>query len=280
MIQDNETNLLYLADCLPKKQPVFFHEFEQLLKDNIIAYKFIPDTKDIWAVDFMPVQLEINNFVRFIYNPGYLQTPANLKTISDVSATLQKMGLLTKVSKILLDGGNVIKAKDKVILSSRVFSENPGINLADLIKKLEAALEVNRIIFIPEDKNDFTGHADGMVRLVDEDTVLINKYSKRDEELRLAIRLALHNAGLKPIEFAYNPYLNYKIDDAKGVYINYLEMDKLIMVPAFEIAEDEIAVKQLEHLFPHKKVLSINCSEIAKKGGVLNCVSWNIKVSN
>jgi agmatine deiminase len=57
MIQDSETNLLYLADCLPKKNPAFTGEFLQLLNHNYIKYKYLPNTKDIWAVGYMPLQL-------------------------------------------------------------------------------------------------------------------------------------------------------------------------------------------------------------------------------
>jgi len=47
MIRDNETNLLYLADCLIKKNPVFARDFEQVLIKNRIQYKYLPNTKDI-----------------------------------------------------------------------------------------------------------------------------------------------------------------------------------------------------------------------------------------
>ncbi len=73
MIPDEKTNSLYLADCLPKKQPKFFQRFEKILIDCNIQYSFLPNTKDIWAVDFMPVQISKDEFVQFTYNPDYLQ---------------------------------------------------------------------------------------------------------------------------------------------------------------------------------------------------------------
>lgn len=96
MIQDNETNLLYLADCLPKKNPDFAKEFKQLLDGNGIKYKYLPNTKDIWAVDYMPLQLGLNLFVNFIYNPDYLQTKLRLKTISDVPRILQEINYFNR----------------------------------------------------------------------------------------------------------------------------------------------------------------------------------------
>jgi agmatine deiminase len=81
-LKKNQTNLLYLADCLPKKNPAFANDFEQLLNKNHIEYSYLPNTKDIWAVDYRPVQLGINSFVNFIYNPDYLQTKSGLPHVS------------------------------------------------------------------------------------------------------------------------------------------------------------------------------------------------------
>ena len=74
MITDKQTTKLFLADCLPHKQPKFFKQFEKVLNDCKIKFHFLPDTKDIWAVDYMPVQVSKNEFVQFVYNPDYLQT--------------------------------------------------------------------------------------------------------------------------------------------------------------------------------------------------------------
>lgn len=279
MIQDNETNLLYLADCLPKKNPVFAKEFKQLLDNNDIKNKYLPNTKDIWAVDYMPLQLGVNSFVNFVYNPDYLQTKAGLKTLSDVPQILKEIGVTATNSDIVLDGGNVIKGNDTVILCDKVFSENPHYRENDLIKKLEETFNVGRVIFLPTHKSDFTGHADGMVRFINDTTVFINKYVEEDHQFQLSVRMALRNAGLNVIELPYNPYKNTSNDDAVGIYINYLEMDGLIIVPTFSIKEDEEAVQMLEQLFPTKKILNIDSLDIAKKGGILNCISWNIKIS-
>lgn len=55
MITDNETNFLWLADSLPKKFPDFYKRFEKLLIENKVEYQLLPQTKDVWAVDYMPV---------------------------------------------------------------------------------------------------------------------------------------------------------------------------------------------------------------------------------
>ncbi|EOR96411.1 hypothetical protein ADIARSV_0411 [Arcticibacter svalbardensis MN12-7] len=128
------------------------------------------------------------------------------------------MGIAAETSKIVLDGGNVVKGKDKVILCNKVFKENPNYSERALIKELEETFEVSKIIFLPWDKHDFTGHADGMVRFINDDTVLINKYTNESPDFQLGVRLALHNAGLKIIELPYNPYSNLSNKDASGIH--------------------------------------------------------------
>jgi agmatine deiminase len=88
-----------------------------------------------------------------------------------------------------------------------------------------------------------------MVRFYDNDTVLINDFSKEDMDFQLRYRLSLHNAGLKYIEIPYNPYSNKKDDDAKGIYINFLQMKQAIIIPTFGLMEDEAVIRLFEELY-------------------------------
>ncbi len=279
MVSDSETNFLYLADTLPEKYPTFYQEFEKVLNSCNIKFKLLPNTKDVWAVDFMPIQIEKDEFVQFIYNPDYLRDTIKWsKTISDVDAICKAINISPKKSNIVLDGGNVIRTYNKVIMCDKVFTENSTINERKLIKKLQSIFQVDKLIFIPSDPIDFTGHADGMVRFLDDNTVLINNYSKEDGEFQLRFRLALHNAGLEYIEILYNPSGNKKDSYANGIYLNYLQMEEAIIIPAFEIKEDEFVVKQFEQLFKGQTIKTIESNEIARQGGILNCITWNIQV--
>ncbi|WP_069658332.1 hypothetical protein [Arcticibacter eurypsychrophilus] len=78
-----------------------------------------------------------------------------------------------------------------------------------------------------------------MVRFINDDTVPINKYTSENTDFQLGLRPALYSAGLKTIEPPYNPYANRTNDDASGIYINYLEMNELMIVPTFNIIEDD-----------------------------------------
>jgi agmatine deiminase len=277
MITDSQTNFLYLADTLPKKYPDFYDRFLQILTECRIESALLPNTKDVWAVDYMPIQIDKDSFIQFVYNPDYLRdTRKWSKTISDVDAICEAINLNAQKSNIVLDGGNVIRTVDKIIMCDKVFKENPTINEKDLIRELQELFQVDKIIFIPTQSMDFTGHADGMVRFYDSNTVLINDYSKEDMEFQLRFRLALHNAGLNYIEIAYNPCDNKRDDDANGVYINYLQMEQAVIIPTFGKGEDEAVVKQFQQLFAGQKIATVDSNDLAFDGGILNCITWNI----
>ncbi len=192
----------------------------------------------------------------------------------------KEINLRTEKTDILLDGGNVVKAKNKVIITDKAFLENPSIPPTELIGRLEKIFQTDTIIFVPTHPFDYTGHVDGIVRLLDENTVLINvsseKVTKKEKDFELSLRLALHNARLKYIEILSNTSTNKNYEQANGEYLNYLQMKDVIILPAFGIPEDEIVMEQFKNLFPDSRIVSVNSNDIANEGGILNCISWNI----
>ena len=277
MIPDKQTTFLYLADTLPKNYPDFYKRFEKVLNNCKIEFDFLPNTKDVWAVDYMPIQTDIKRFVRFVYNPSYLQTKKYLKTISDVDAICREIGVETLKTDIIVDGGNVTRWTNKVIMTDRVFIDNPIYERKELIKKLYELFQVDKLYFVPEQPSDFTGHSDGMVRFIDENTVVINDYKQEKKEFYRAFEIAIHNTGLEYIKIPYNVYENKSINHANGDYINYLQMKNTIIIPTFGIEEDDEAVRQLESIFIGQNIATIDSNQIAYDGGILNCITWNIK---
>jgi len=47
------------------------------------------------------------------------------------------------------------------------------------------------------------------------------------------------------------------------------------MVPQFGISADVKAYEILCSTFPGEKIVGIDCSTIAREGGVLNCITWS-----
>jgi agmatine deiminase len=279
MITDDQTNFLYLSKKLKDKRE-FFERLKACLVENKVEFQLLPKTKDIWAVDYMPVQLDDRKFIQFVYAPDYLQNDKFISTQTATSCVCNAIGLKTIRSNIKIDGGNVIQGKNWVILTEKIFKENPSLKRKELISELEYLFEAKPII-IPEEPNDFTGHADGIVRYYNDETVLFNNYKPKDKKaFQKNLIKVLNDEGLKTIKIPYNPYQNRNQDMAHGLYINYLRMKNFILLPIFNMKEDEEAYRLFEKLFNGQNIETIDARDVSKEGGVLNCISWNILVND
>ena len=279
MIQDKDTTVLYLSDRLKKNYPSFYNHFSSVLDENNVPFFLLEGTNDIWCRDYMPIQVDYDKYIQFDYHPSYLRGKYE-HTISDVTKLSKQVRINPIKSHIKLDGGNVIKTSDKVIVTDKIFKENPDFSKKELIDKLEKLFEA-KLYIIPALPYDALGHADGIVRFFDDNTVLVNNFTHSKESLSFQKKLygTLGTYGFNIVQIPYYP--DYKktktgLYSAKGVYINYLELIDKIFLPFFgNESEDMEAMEVFERLFG-KRIIPINSIEIAKEGGVLNCISWNI----
>ena len=226
------------------------------LDPNGVSYGFIENTKDIWVRDFMPVKTKSGKYVSFRYEPSYHITDKHIANRTNFKNDLQGKAIdLPDVvfSDINLDGGNVVfsPSREKAIISDRIFSENPEREADELLSTLRNLLEA-QVTIISSWEYDMTGHADGMVRFVDENTIVTT--------------------------FNF-PYFDPEDPDgisAVGSYINFLETERHIFLPVFGIGMDGEAVAEAERIFKDKTIVPINMKEIAADGGGLNCISWEM----
>ncbi|MBN2891621.1 MAG: agmatine deiminase family protein [Bacteroidales bacterium] len=173
---------------------------------------------------------------------------------------------------IIIDGGNVLKSENLVIMTDKVLKENKKKYLPqELIAELERLFEVDKVILIPPDKKDRYGHADGMLRFVDFNTVVANIFYKGWKEFEQSLR----DSGLEIKYLEYNVKSKCKHNWA---YINFLQTSELILIPKFGVEEDEQAFEQIAQLFPnyYGRIAQVEMNEIIKGGGMLNCMSWTV----
>lgn len=280
MITDKETNTVYFSDLVLAKGEFkdTFSRIKSILDKNSIDCKFLTDTKDIWCRDYMPIQKGVNKFVQFRYEPSYLKDELSIQ--SDPRTILKSNSFRAEFSNINLDGGNVIRWSDKAILTTRVFKENPTIENKQLIQIIENLLEAE-VLLIPDITFDTFGHADGHVRFIDKNTILVNELKNEFNYWKNGFMKMIKQNGLDYVEI---PWFEYKDKDypesAIGGYTNYLEIGDLILFPVFEILgnKDHEAVGIINKAFPDRTVETLNVNEIAKYGGLLNCITWTIKV--
>jgi len=153
MITDSQTNFLYLADTLPTKYPGFYMRFKSVLEQCEIDFALLPSTKDVWAADYMPIQTDLDRFVHFIYDPFYLKGIKKYqKTISDAVAICDEIGIEIQRTNIILDGGNISRCTNKVIMTDRVFIDNPTYERNQLIRELMNIYRWTNCILFPSSR--------------------------------------------------------------------------------------------------------------------------------
>ena len=185
----------------------------------------------------MPVQISEENFVQFRYEPSYLKSVEDILTRSDPKLVNPDNSFNPGYSAINLDGGNVVRDKEKVMITARVFRENQNLELTreELREQLSHDLMAH-VIIVPEHPGDEIDHAVGNVRFLDHDTVLINELKLEYKYWKDGIEKIREDYGFTFIEVPwFKP--RYKKDSlsAIGIYINYLEVGNLIILPKFEI---------------------------------------------
>ena len=263
---------MYLAEGLKHYMPLCWNLINALEKEGI-AYCFLPRTKSekhVWARDYMPIQIGKDKFLRYRYEPDYLWGFEDY--IPDYPAIDKDLNLYCKSTDIILDGGNVIKCGNKVIMTDKVLKENRYRHKKKLISKLED-LMLTEIVLIPWDKYEEFGHADGMVRYIEGNRVLLNNYAKFDPLFREKLIDALIPHFKLEEFFYYTP----RRSQYSWAYINFLQIGSTIFVPGLGIDEDQLAIEKLQAVYPNCKVIKIDgCQDLVRDGGALNCVTWNI----
>jgi agmatine deiminase len=241
-----------------------------------MAVATIPRTRDIWCRDFMPVLLDEDIFCRFIYEPDYLRGYDHLRTPA-ASCRLKTMTNCRSVD-LVLDGGNLVPAVSKVILTDKVFEENPAMGKKEIREVLEQALQAECII-IPRPPHDPIGHADGVVRFLDEDTLVVNDYRGPEAAYGRRLRSVLRQYCLEclPVPYFFEDHATDGITSAAGCYVNYLRTEKLVVLPVFGVARDGVAVRRFESLYSGTRIVPLACTGLARQGGCLNCISWTIR---
>ncbi|HET9129754.1 MAG TPA: agmatine deiminase family protein, partial [Terriglobia bacterium] len=58
-----------------------------------------------------------------------------------------------------------------------------------------------------------------------------------------------------------------------GSYANFYIGNTVVLVPAFGCSNDEVALRIIQGLFPQRKAVSVDCSDLIYGSGTLHCIT-------
>lgn len=288
MITDQETNTIYFADeqIADEQTANAYRSIRDYLRNEGVQIRLLKGTRDVWARDFMPIQVSEDKFVKFNYNPPYLDNDRYRHTITsndEVLKICQEEGIAVTLSDINLDGGNLVKCNNAVILTDRVMALNPQYSASRLVKELERLLEAE-IFIIPSDPEEkIYGHSDGVLSYLDGNRLLVTRYPDAGYISKVKMALGHH------FEFVdlwmTSDYAKCR-ENYLWAYINYIRTKDFILLPGLsehcDCKEDQTIFREFQQIFPEyaKKntIIQVYTLPLLKKEGGLHCASWNIRV--
>ena len=241
-----------------------------------IEHRELKNTNDYWCRDYMPIRISNDGiYAKYNYYPDYLvDYKTKRKYITKQEDACQELDLLAPVDlDIVLDGGNYVRCGDKVIMTDKIFMENPTWSARNLINHLCESLNAD-IILLPWDMEDDCGHSDGMVSYLGDNRILLNSCWRNTDK-------PFHKRLLKILQPHFDiiePVYSCKEDKNSWCYLNYLQLPNAILLPVLsekaDCENDVAAIEYFKGLFPHLEIIPIYALPLIKKGGALHCVTW------
>lgn len=280
-------------------------------KNVKVIYKTeLSKISDIWIRDFGPLFLNNENSilpVRFRYNPSYNKTKrekdwAELNDSAGYLLTSQvPMNIELDGNDLILDGGNFIhNGLGTAIVTDRIISDNESLFESEIKEILEKKLGIRELIIVPAEPGDDTGHIDGLVRFLNENTLAVSEYpdeyfykesyisvEEYSESKRVTENIArfLMEKGFKVLRIPNSIPLKgkYNFENATGNYLNFLSVGNKIFLPQYnDRISNERAVnafkKGNEEYRLEKKIIPVmaDATPLAEYGGVINCITLQI----
>lgn len=260
------------------------------------GYDFVraPSMRDIWLRDFcgLPARDETGRpcVCKFRYRPSYL-SPAEAKAGDAAGRELAAaLGLLVRDVPLVLDGGNFTHdGAGTAIVTNRILADNKPKSAPEIRELLRLHCGIHRLILVPEEPGDSTGHVDGMVRFLGPGLVAVGFYPDAYPEGKtfmdgLAETLVVElGPGYRIVRVPNDEPEDVCTDgiaSAAGNRVNFLRVGDLCLVPGYGTPGDRGAAETLRDAMPHLDVRLVSgCTELARAGGVLNCISWGIPLA-
>ncbi len=264
--------------------------------DVSILFHTISGLKDIWIKDWAPIPLLVSEketvLLKATYNPQYLSgkyahyATADNQSGSELSSILN---LQIIDLPIVWDIGNFThNGIGTAIVTRRIMDDNPLLTENDIAFQFQDKLGINTLILIDTEPGDPTGHVDGTVRFLSEKVVAVAVYPEDHiNENRFCNDLAemlssTLGGDYHIIRIPNGPIDDYEIEgfpSVVGNHLNFLRIGKHLLMPCYGIPEDNLAIEAINNYCADINVIPVTSKEIvtlARRGGVLDCISWGL----
>ncbi len=289
---------------------------EKFKMDNVILVN--QEYDDSWARDTLPVFLkdEDSNLIGLDYGFNswggtYNGLYTNWDNDNSLGERILKLLNIPRVSykDFILEGGSIhTNGKDELLTTSCCLlskGRNPLLSKDEISSKLINSLNLSKLTYLPYGiyNDETSGHIDNIACFLDENTILLawcdDKEDPQYEMSKLDLEVLENQTNYKIIKMPLPSPMYLSLQEEQGIinnntaikreqgrrlacsYVNFYMSDKFIILPKFNVKEDDIAKKILEDFYKgSKQIIQVYSKEILLGGGNIHCITKQIPYSN
>ena len=283
VLSEEEKNQVFFSNLLALSYPDIWKQICEILFKYGYPINRLSHTKDYWCRDYMPIQIDENSFVQFIYKPDYLRFLKKYQTnTDDVIKHIVDIAPNVTRSKLVVGGGDIVVCKNSagktwVVMTDKIVYENPAYSKGEITSIISKDLGGAEVIWLPWDSAEKFGHTDGLINFINGNSdkpsimVYLSLYTdKMANEIRSRLKQAF---DVHELSFS-------KDDEYNWAYVNLLRTRDFIIIPGLGTDCDKEAMFQIESLYPDYKghIYQINIFPIVEEyGGAFNCMTWTVQ---
>jgi agmatine deiminase len=255
------------------------------------------DYADVWFRDYGPT-LVVNRslhkiaIVQWRFNAWGGKYPELLKDGNVPYFISERLGIGLFMPGIVLEGGAIdVNGRGTVVTTEQCLlnpNRNPGLTKTDIERYLADFLGATHTIWLKRGLagDDTDGHVDNIARFVNpstavcafEDNAADENHTALSENYEILARATDQDGQhLRIVKLPMPPPVHDTVRGKKqrlaASYANFLIGNEVVLVPAFNHANDEKARNILREFFPDRAVVGIDCTDILYGAGTLHCIS-------
>lgn len=190
-------------------------------------------------------------------------------------------GMILEGGSIEVNGRGTLLTTEACLLNP---NRNPGLSKAEIERRLVDFLGVRRVLWLGEGivGDDTDGHIDDITRFVDDRTIVtVVEEDPTDDNYALLLQ-NLHRLETMTDEDGA-PYRIVTLPMPKAIvydgqrlpasYANFYIGNEVVLLPAYDPPRDEEARATLQELFPTRRVVPIDCTELIWGLGAFHCLT-------
>lgn len=247
---------------------------------------------DSWMRDIAPIFYNENEKLKsisFEFN-GYGKYPDYLNDNKISKFISNYLNIPTKISDLVIEGGAITYDDKKNLFSTKnvIFNKNrkQKHNSEYIIKELKLLFDLNYIFLFENGlmEDDTDGHVDNLLCPIGKNQYLIATTHKLDPNYEI---LEKNKADLikffkdtnQTFDLIEVPLPTRKKINNKNIissYINFYFSKNKIILPKFNVKEDNEVKLTFEKLFPNREIMMLETENINYGGGNIHCITMNV----